>query len=320
MPNPDGEVSSLSPSEFIARMAGHPNLPDYADLLEQVAAINAVVPTSFPVVDGLPELRIRTDLRVDGYAADIINVIFLNQGVLDFALQAGRQATEAFASLNFPSLLGPNSLARLFFLWSYAHELMHILRRHALVTENFGSNRQISHAFECDADMCSVACLYRMIRAASPNEPPFRCKVLTLTGIYWAMRALAESDLTADGDDQHPSLISRVVDVPHKLSMMIDSGTPDQSASRPQTREEFSDLIAHTYDLERLYMASVHPGISFDAGVLRQYVANSHMSTTQIERRQTWDRIEQFVMQASIISRNLVENNENIVFMNEFNF
>jgi hypothetical protein len=246
MPDPDNERKPLPPAEFLNSLENKDQRTRYAALLERLEPLAKLIGTRFPAPDGLPSLRIVKNAPAEDTAmGDMVNTIYLTDGLLDQCLMVDAGASTIKHSPATPRPFGKFSIAKMGVMWAYAHELFHFLRRHALVEKHFGNEVSTKHALEYDADMCSVASLYRYLQSQNPTCNPLLLKRVVLMNLYWTLRIMIDGTTTNDfgGSKTHPYVEARLMDAVGKLAMLNDTQTPDPNCENPTTHQHYCKLM-----------------------------------------------------------------------------
>lgn len=322
MPDPDNERRLLSPSEFLASLENEGQRKKYDSLLKHLKPLANVVKARFPAPDGIPDLRIIKNARPeDTYLGDILNTIYLTDGLLEQCLLLDAQVSKTPHTPKTPQPLGALSVAKIGVMWAYAHELFHFLRRHALVEKHFGNDVSTKHALEYDADMCSVASVYRYIQYTIPNGDEFQSKRAVLMNLYWALRPRIERTSIEDfsGSKTHPYIAARLLDAVGKLAILNDTGIADPNFMHPISHLHHGKLFKSLCHLELAYVKTSQNPKNGETGfslVAEFAIANSALCFTG-HRARRWNEISQLIDSFAVLSRSMVDNEKSIAFMGE---
>lgn len=317
MPDPDRMRRLLSQAEFLDSIGDREKRKSYSNLLASLTPLILRIKATWRAPDGMPDLRIvknapasETELR------DMVNTVCLAEGLLDECLAAHIQAVRVLKARDLPKTLGPLSVAKMCFMWAYAHEVFHYLRRHALVEKHFGGDAATKHALEFDADLCAVAAIYRHVRFFSSNLSELRAKQQVLTNLYWLLRKHVDDAAKTDysGTKTHPHASARIYDVIRKLAMMNDTGVADPNFERPATHQHYEALVKDFAGIESAYMDVVSPGLEELSPVIQFGLANGGLLYTG-ERHKRWDEIARLIDRFSFMGRDTVDNEARIAFI-----
>lgn len=322
MPDPDNECRPLRPSEFLASLENEGKRRKYDSLLKHLEPLANVVKTRFPAPDGIPELRIIKNAHPeDTYLGDILNTIYLSDGLLKQCLRLDVQGSKTHHLPITPRILGTLSIAKMGVMWAYAHELFHFLRRHALVEKHFGNEASTKHALEYDADLCSVASIYRYIQYKIPNGDEFQSKRAVLMNLYWSLRPLVDRTSIEDfsGSKTHPYIAARLLDAVGKLAMLNNTGTADPNLTHPTTQLHLTKLIETLCRLELAYVKTsknTQDGETSFSLVAEFAIANNELRFTA-HRHERWDEISRLIDSFACLPRSMVDNEKSIAFVGE---
>lgn len=322
MPDPDNEHRSLSTTHFLSLIEEEALREKYGILLDLVHLVDARILATFPAPDGLPEIRIlkgagsnSTELR------DLLQQICISQGLLDLCFVAQEDADSTKTDTRIPHPLGAFSVAKVSFMWAYAHEAFHFVRRHALVEKHFGPSKATRHALEYDADLCATAVVYKHIQLKTSTGDALQSKRATLMNLFWFLRTqLHEGPANFAGSETHPYTAARMLDVIGKLAMIHDTRVADPDCSSPATRRDIHYLSEIFWRLEAARIRDRQKSIPDykSNGLTRFAIDNvvSGMAYTNA-RNERWDEISRLINHFTRMTRAQIDNEQNITFIGD---
>lgn len=293
----------------------------YANIISPLAPLRQRISATWMAPDGLPEVRFiknadanETELR------DLVNTICLAEGLLERCLQAQSKAKASMSTRHLPRSLGAFSVAKVSFMWAYAHEVFHFIRRHAMVAKHFGDDQATRHALEYDADLCAIAVIYRFLQYFGGKVSQIECKRRVLSHIYWFLRAEVEFGATVPylGTETHQHFAARFNAITLKLAIMHNSGPADPHAVRSDSREHHEDLWDLILRLEQMYLGG---GRLDNENVARSPLISFAMAncssqfTSSLHKR--WDEISHFIESFAAIPRSHFDNEASIAFFGD---
>ncbi|ESS71410.1 hypothetical protein MGMO_105c00660 [Methyloglobulus morosus KoM1] len=293
MPDPDNERRPLPPVEFLNSIENKNQRTRYAVLLERLEPLAKLIGTIYPAPDGL----------------------------LDQCLMVDARASTIKHSPATPQPFGKFSIAKMGVMWAYAHELFHFLRRHTLVEKHFGNEVSTKHALEYDADLCSVASLYRYVQSQNPTCNPLLLKRVVLMNLYWTLRMMIDGTTVNDfgGSQTHPYVAARLTDAVGKLAMLNDTQTPDPNFENPTTHLHCGKLMNILMPLELAYVKasenSQSGGVEFS--IVAEFAqANMELRFTH-HRHKRWDEISPLIEKFAKLPRSMVDNEKTIALVGD---
>lgn len=177
-------------------------------------------------------------------ASTLFGSITITTAMMDFI----KKIESTNLSLLFPSTTLPDAFCdRIIidssFYWFMYHELFHLAFEHAELIDKQDDRRLASLACEYDADLCSIAMVYRQLEAGvgkilNLNKPQL-CQVV-MYGVYWFIRTI--QDLGKETD--HPSIERRLCFLIDKIARLNISGTEaDYSLVEEDSRKAINDMV-----------------------------------------------------------------------------
>lgn len=321
MPDPDRERRPMHPKEYLESVSETERREKYTNLLAMLPPLAGVIAHRFPAADAIPDLRIvknapagETELR------DMLGAVYLAEGLLSDCVRIESQTYLLPNLPEMPSPLGSDSIAKIALMWGYAHEVFHYLRRHALIEKQFGSQAATKHALEYDADLCSLACVYRYVQRQMPQSDELTCKKSVLMNLFWPLREQVEykPDREIKGSQTHPHAASRLLDAIAKLAMMNDGNVVDPTMSSPEIRLHFGELSNVLRNLELCYLGDPERerrGLTKESVVFEYLRINSKQHVLS-ERNKQWDKISPHIQLYMSLPRSIVDNEQTIALLN----
>lgn len=320
LPDPDKQRLLLTSEDFLRSIDDKKKRRMYATLIAPLSPLNTRIVATWRASDGMPDLRVvknaaaeETELR------DLVNTVCLAEGLFEYCFSVQSIAETVLTAREVPRALGPFSIAKISFMWAYAHEVFHFVRRHALVEKHFGSDPATKHALEYDADLCSTAAIYRFIQFFAGKHTEIGCKRRTLIHLYWFMRMDVEKSTSTHftGTDTHQHAAARLQAIVSKLAMMHRSGPADPNLERPTTRKHLEILFDLLGQLERAYMRGRASALPNGISPLGDFsIRNLDLRFTSALHRR-WDEISPLIDSFSALSRTTVDNESSIAFIGE---
>ena len=321
MPNPDYEQRALSVHQFLESVEDEALRKQYKALLDLTPLIDNRIIESFPAPDGLPELRVFRGSCSDlAELRDLLQQICISQGLLDLCFSAQEDAETTKLDIRIPRPLGEFSVAKVSFMWAYAHEAFHFVRRHALVEKHFGADKATRHALEYDADLCAVAVVYRHVQLKTSTGDALQSKRAVLMNLFWFLRTQL-NDEPADfaGSETHPYAAARMLDAIGKLAMLHNTRVADPNCSSPVTRHHLNYLadIFWRIEVARIRHKQGTAPTVLSNGLSRFAIANAERMNYTRARHERWDEISKLIEHFSRMPRARIDNEQSIAFIGD---
>lgn len=291
---------------FLAHSSDHAYSPLYRHTISELKKIDEEIQARFPIVDEYPSMLISSESTVQAHASELLNSVQLTQGLIDFFISRSpslRRSAQGLSSAAETTTGGVNVLP---ILWSYSHEVFHIIRRHSLIETFFHSSPHVLMAIEYDADMCATAAVYRYVQKHHCFDNPSDAKLAAMLGINTSLMSLAdiEGPGASEVNRSHYTVPGRMVQIVSKLAIMNDLGFADPDGVEPSSKRDAHHLLNALHEATLDHMA-MNSESRVDHGIL-DYAKGIIEGPDMLSPIQMWADIAGFAERASRTSRNLL--------------
>lgn len=198
-----------------------------------------------------PEIIIKKDDSIN--AEGMAGAIIINSGVIDHCLGAEpcffiedviKNKFECRIKYDY-SRVSTSGLE-----WVALHELFHIMFKHNNILSELGGSDLLKRALEHDADMCSVAVLYRNFKYASLfKENDIEIKKIIFYDLFWTIRTFPNNN----DAKEHPYLAERIFYLVVKLSQLRQTEKTEDFPTK-NTKKDFRMLLLFLFKCEKEFL------------------------------------------------------------------
>lgn len=286
-------------AQFIAMTADPFLRKVYEELLSVIPMIHEYARAISASADDIPELWIRTNSQTaETEVADLLQSVFLPDGLIAECLRLESLAASVTRGrIEVPAVLGSYSVAKACLLWAYGHEIFHYLRRHELVQRHFGSSKGTRLALEYDADLCSTAAVFRLVRSRSAGSSSIDTKRAVLINLFWLLREQSEDDIAhrIGRTETHLEPAERLLLIAGKLAALHDDGVPDPEYRRSETIDDHRALLVLLAELDVLHLQHRSPTAYPRTSPVYQASQLSYKTALRRMLHQQWDQIQPLI-------------------------
>lgn len=234
-----------------------------------------------------PIVMIRYEPEI--FAGVTYDRIYLNTGIIDHWISTKYSEPRLFFPNEICRLIEPDHVAATGAMWAIGHEWVHIARKHNEVEEKIGKSVLNDQAFEFDADLYSIAMVYRTIQrywgnALSDNDIIKVCLYM----VFWTIRTLPNPEK----ESNYLPIEVRLYYIFGKL-LDINSHEPRIPAEESEFIQELTELIFKLED------SLISLDEKFQEYNLRARWNEMLKSKNYLEPVKKWHEIEKAVVEIS---------------------
>lgn len=284
-----------TPTQFIYSLDRKGLRPGAKRLMQAVVAFEHFVwASALAEKEHIPDLFVIQSTDIDGHASFLLNRIRVTSATIKHCLSLARVAATVYKRVEHPKHWGRLTIPIFSFLWIYAHEMFHVVRRHHEITNVFGQDNEIIRAIEWDADLLSTAYVFRFLEANIPSESPRNLRLALLTSIFMALRPMCDHGSVIDVSGTHVHMSARLHDITVKLaSLTPPESPPTYSYDEPFFRGNYAELRRMLSYLDRLYCE--HYGVIIEQSPLVKAVNADQLLGAVDLRSAKWNIIQDYL-------------------------